>query len=125
MLLLLLCVQVLLQEREQQQLAQQLQQEHGDDAADGASKQQQSKKDSSPLRALILTPTRELALQVCGHVKVVAKHVDISSMCSSICGAGGAGLPLYAVLTINVLFFHSCSAVLTCHGPSSFFLVGV
>lgn len=62
--------QVLLQEREQQQLAQQLQQ--GFDAADGAAaaadgdgdQQQQGKRESSPLRALILTPTRELALQV-------------------------------------------------------------
>jgi hypothetical protein len=62
--------QVLLQEREQRQLAQQLQE--GFDAADGAAAAaggcgaggQQGKRESSPLRALILTPTRELALQV-------------------------------------------------------------
>jgi hypothetical protein len=71
-------LQVLLQEREQEQLAQQLQQQVGGAAGgdteaaaaaaggDGQQQQQkqQQKKPNSPLRALILTPTRELALQV-------------------------------------------------------------
>jgi superfamily II DNA/RNA helicase len=65
---------VLLQEREQEQLAQQLQQDLGSAegstaaaAAAGESSQQQGKQAKGPLRALILTPTRELALQVgCG-----------------------------------------------------------
>ncbi|KAJ3680003.1 hypothetical protein LUZ60_016281 [Juncus effusus] len=37
------------------------------------------KKDNteSPLRALIITPTRELALQVCDHLKKAAKGLDI------------------------------------------------
>lgn len=67
---LLVCLQVLLQEREQEQLAQQLQQDsasaEGSAAAAGDSSKQQGKqgKSSGPMRALILTPTRELALQV-------------------------------------------------------------
>jgi hypothetical protein len=76
-------VQVLLQEREQQQLAQQLQE--GFDAADGAAAtaggvgDQQGKRESSPLRALILTPTRELALQVGGSVR--QEGTDSSPVC--------------------------------------------
>ncbi|XP_024532885.1 DEAD-box ATP-dependent RNA helicase 13 isoform X1 [Selaginella moellendorffii] len=31
----------------------------------------------SPLRALIVTPTRELALQICDHIRAVAKFTDI------------------------------------------------
>lgn len=69
---LFVCLQVLLQEREQEQVAQQLQQdlqrsaEGSAAAAGGDSSQQQGKQGKSrgPLRALILTPTRELALQV-------------------------------------------------------------
>lgn len=88
--------QVLLQEREQQQLAQQLQQDLADghnittaaDAGADAGQQQQKwqsrKHGESPLRALILTPTRELALQVIMKktgAGGVAGDVCLSSAC--------------------------------------------
>ncbi|WIA42626.1 hypothetical protein OEZ86_008599 [Tetradesmus obliquus] len=48
----------------------------GDDeeAVEGGKQQQQQ---SSPLRALILAPTRELALQVAEHLQALGKHVGI------------------------------------------------
>ena len=37
-----------------------------------------------PLYALVLTPTRELAIQVCNHITNAAKHTGIK-VCSSHC----------------------------------------
>ena len=40
---------------------------------------------SSPLYALILTPTRELAIQTRDHIQAVTKHTDITVCLPDLC----------------------------------------
>ena len=65
-----------------------------------------SEKAKKPFLALIMTPTRELALQVTNHLKQAAKHTSVEVLLSLWSG----------VSCLKGRWSHSCNSPVSCRG---------